>query len=232
MGVNPVAIITGAGSGIGRAAARLLAQKGYDLALVGRRAEPLRETASLAGRGLVVEADITDAAACQRVISTTEEAFGRIDALVNNAGAAPLAPIEKSTPSLIREAFDINALGPAFLIYFAWPVFARQKRGCIVNISTMGTIDPFQGFFAYAAAKASVNLMARSCAKEGKAKGIRAFAIAPGAVETAMLRSNFPERMLPASKTLPPEGVAQVILDCLEGRRDAENGGVIVLPSP
>jgi NAD(P)-dependent dehydrogenase (short-subunit alcohol dehydrogenase family) len=70
----------------------------------------------------------------------------------------------------------------------------------------MGTIDPFPGFFGYAAAKAATNLMALSCANEGREFGIRAFAVAPGAVETAMLRSLFPESKLPSSQTMKPSG--------------------------
>jgi NAD(P)-dependent dehydrogenase (short-subunit alcohol dehydrogenase family) len=229
---QPVAIVTGAGSGIGRATAVMLAQRGYAVALVGRREQPLRETERLIGGGLVLAADISDAAACQSVISRTESAFGRIDVLVNNAGSAPLQPIDKSTPAVIDETFGINALAPAYLIHFAWPVFVRQKRGCIVNVSSMGTVDPFPGFFAYAAAKSAVNLMALSCANEGKRLGIRAFSVAPGAVETAMLRENFPESRLPRNRTLAPEAVAEVIVACIAGERDAENGKTIVVKSP
>ncbi len=229
--MNPVAIVTGAGSGIGRATARVLSANGYAVSLVGRNDSSLRDTASqLTGPSLVIAADISDAAACEQVISRTETTFRRIDALVNNAGVAPLAPIEDTEPAMIAEVFGVNALGPAYLIHYAWPAFLRQRRSCIVNVSTMGTIDPFPGFFAYAAAKASVNLMVVSCAKEGLKHGIRAFAVAPGAVETTMLRGVLPD--LPVGMALSPDAVAAVIVDCVLGRRNEENGKVIVLPSP
>jgi NAD(P)-dependent dehydrogenase (short-subunit alcohol dehydrogenase family) len=83
------------------------------------------------------------------------------------------------------------------------------------------------GFFAYAGAKAAVNLQALCAAREGAAHNIRAFAIAPGAVETAMLRAIITEEELPREVTLPPEAIARMILECIDGRRDAENGGVI-----
>jgi NAD(P)-dependent dehydrogenase (short-subunit alcohol dehydrogenase family) len=228
--MDRVGIITGAGSGIGRAAAVALAQRSYRLALVGRREAPLRETASmLAGEHLVIPTDISDSTACRSVMSRTEAAFGRIDVLVNNAGLAPMVPIEETGPAVLDEVFGVNALGPAYLIHFAWPIFLRQGGGCIVNVSTMGTVDPFPGFFAYAAAKAAVNLMIRSCAKEGRDYGIRAFAVAPGAVETAMLRRIVSESKLPASQTLSPEEVAGVIVECIEGKRDAEAGKLITI---
>jgi NAD(P)-dependent dehydrogenase (short-subunit alcohol dehydrogenase family) len=226
--MSKVAIITGAGSGIGRATAIMLASRGWILTLVGRREQALRETeALLCGLGLTIPTDISAASGCETVISETEARFGRIDVLVNNAGTAPMASIDKTPPAVVDQVFGINALAPAYLIHYVWPIFLRQQAGCIVNVSTMGTIDPFPGFFAYAAAKASVNLMARSCSKEGKEHGIRAFAVAPGAVETDMLRRIVPESSLPRSRTLSPEAVAHVILDCIEGKRDSEGGSVI-----
>jgi NAD(P)-dependent dehydrogenase (short-subunit alcohol dehydrogenase family) len=231
--MNQVAIITGAGSGIGRATAVMLSQRGYSIALVGRRDGPLHETAALlSGPCLVIPIDISIAAGCQAVISRTESTLGRIDILVNNAGVAPLIPIEETRPSVIDDVFGVNAIAPAYLIHSVWPVFVRQKRGCIVNVSTMGTFDPFPGFFAYAAAKAAVNVMALSCAKEGTDHGIRAFAVAPGAVETDMLRKIVPESTLSRSQTLSPEAVAKVIVECIEGTRDSQNGGTIQVEPP
>lgn len=235
-----VAIVTGAGSGIGRAAAMSLSVEGYRLVLVGRRIDPLAETAAmLEGDSVSIAADIGDARQCADVVARAVAEFGRLDVLVNNAGAAPYAPIEETTPKMIDAAFRDNALGPAYLIGAAWAVFKRQAGAgearspgmCIVNVSTMGTVDPFPGFFAYASAKASVNLMARCAANEGKAIGVRAFAVAPGAVETPMLRTNFPESVIPSSKCLTPEEVARVILRCVRGEEDSRNGGVILVPS-
>lgn len=229
----PVATITGAGSGIGRAAAVALAQRGWRLVIMGRTREHLTDTASHCATDVeVVGGDAGDAAQCAHVVARAIERFGRLDALVNNAGLAPLATIERSTPDLIDTVFRVNALAPAYAIHAAWPVFVRQKSGCIVNVSTLGTLDPFPGFFAYAAAKASVNLMARSCASEGKRHGIRAFAVAPGAVETGMLRANFNERQIAPARCLQPQQVANVIVQCIEGSRDADNGNVIYLRGP
>ncbi|MBX3384987.1 MAG: SDR family oxidoreductase [Phycisphaeraceae bacterium] len=229
-GDRPVALVTGAGSGVGRALCVLLSKAGYDLVLMARTRLSLEQTAAMldrAARSVIEAGDVSDPAQCSRAVDRALSEFGRLDVLVNNAGFAPLKPIEETDPKLLYRTFGINAFGPACLIHSAWPHLGARKRGCIVNVSTMGTKDPFPGFFGYAAAKAAVNLMARSCAQEGRAKGIRAFAVAPGAIETPMLRSNFPESKVPASAAMPPERVAELIVECIEGKHDARNGQTI-----
>ena len=229
----PVTIITGAGSGIGRATAVLLSACRHALVLVGRREEPLHETASKLHPGhvgcTVIRADVGDPTQACGVIDQTVSKLGRVTNLVNNAGLAPLLPIEQHTPELVDEIYRVNAIGPANLIARAWPVFKRQRDGCIINVSTVGTMDPFPGFFGYAAAKAALNTMAMSCAKEGKAYNIRAFSIAPGAVETAMLHEVFRQSGMKPQAGMPPERIAEVIENCIEGRRDAENGRTILV---
>lgn len=228
-----VTIITGAGSGIGRVCAVMLARRGHRLVLAGRRREALEETASEAQNdSLVLTADVGDPGSPSAIIDAAIERFGRIDALVNNAGHAPLRDIGETTPEIVEEVFRINAHGPANLIAKVWPIMRRQGGGRIVNVSSMAASDPFPGLFAYAAAKASVELMVKSCASEGRSHGIRAFAVAPGAVETAMLRANFSEKQVPKNRCLSPDDVAAVIVACVVGERDADNGKTIRLPSP
>ena len=235
---RPVALVTGAGSGIGLASARLLAKAGFDLALVGRRREPLDAAASTIraetpnAAVFVHPADVADPDAASAIIVAVLDRFGRLDALVNNAGLAPLLPIDRTTPAILRDAFNVNAIGPGALIAAAWPAFLAQRSGRVINISTMGTSDPFPGFFAYAAAKSAVNSFARSIAKEGADHNIKGFAIAPGAVETPMLRALFDESMLPRDKTLTPDDIARIVVDCATGKRDTDNGSTIFVPNP
>jgi NAD(P)-dependent dehydrogenase (short-subunit alcohol dehydrogenase family) len=219
----------------------MLSGKGYAVVLVARTLDALEQTAQACpGPSLCVACDVGEPGSAAEIVAAALERFGRIDALVNNAGAAPLQPIDKTTPEIVDQTFEVNAMGPARLIAACWPVFLRQhaeKRVLpgghrVVNTSTMGTVDPFPGFFAYAAAKAGVNLMARSVAKEGRAIGVKGFAVAPGAVETPMLRANFPATKLPAAKCLSPDQVAQVIVACILGERDDKNGETILVPSP
>jgi len=227
-----VAIVTGASSGIGRACAEQLSEKGFALALIGRREAPLIDVGeAIAGDSLVVTADVGSPSAAGMIVRTVMDEFGRIDALVNNAGYAPLTEIEDTTAEELERVYEVNTLGAGRLILEVWPVMKRQGSGAIVNVSSMATLDPFPGFFAYAGAKAGVELMARSCAKEGAEHGIVAYAVAPGAVETPMLRNIIDEEMMPPDRTLAPEDVASVIVACVMGERPEASGETIRVPN-
>jgi NAD(P)-dependent dehydrogenase (short-subunit alcohol dehydrogenase family) len=231
----PVAIVTGAGTGIGRAVAALLAGAGYGLALVGRRRETLQDTADAIGapaETLVVPADLARPEAAGRVVDAVLDRWGRVDALVNNAGAAPLVPIDETTEDLLGDTFAINTFTPIRLVARLWPVFCRQRSGCVVNVSSMAAADPFPGFAVYAASKGAVEALTRSVINEGRQHGIRAYSVAPGAVETPLLRSRFDERAIPPEHALDPGDVARVIVDCVMGRREADLGRTIPIPSP
>lgn len=228
MSEAPVAVVTGAGTGIGRATAEALSAEGFRVVLAGRRTSVLERAGStLRGEWFAMGTDVSQASDVHALIDTTVGRWGRIDVLVNNAGIAPLLPIDETGPETVERVFATNALGPAYAIARAWPVFRKQGSGCVVNVSTLGTDDPFPGFFAYAASKASVELMVKSCAKEGAEIGVRAFAVAPGAVETDTLRAIFDERAIPPGACMRPEQVAEVIVDCVLGRRDQMNGKTI-----
>lgn len=231
------AIVTGAGSGIGRATALLLARRGWGVVLAGRTAATLEETRGLieaggSGGAVVCVCDVSREQDAQNMVALAVRSFGRVDALVNNAGYAPLAPIDDTTPAMLRASFEINALGPAYAILAVWPVMKSRGGGRIVNVSTRGAADPFPGFFAYAGAKASVNTFALSIAKEGEPHGIQGFSVAPGATETRMLRQHWGERALPRSRVQSPEVVAEVVVACAAGEQDQDNGQTIfVVPA-
>ncbi len=235
---SPVAIITGAGSGVGEATAKLLAEHAFRLALVGRTLSKLNRVAddilaqhpNLQVRCMAL--DLAEPDNARHMIDDTIDAFGRLDVLINNAGIAPLHPIDHHTPETIRQTFETNAIAPAIAIARAWPHFLHRKSGRIVNVSSMATQSPFPGFFAYAASKAALNLMALSCAIEGEAHNIHAFAIALGAVETPTLRTLFDEEAIPPEKCLSPDDVAKTIVACALGEHDDKSGQTILLPSP
>lgn len=229
---TPVAIITGAGSGIGRATSHILAAAGYRLVLAGRRVKNLRDTAAACdAECMIVRCDVRDEPDLNTLVASAKKGFGRVDVLVNNAAEAPSVPIAKTTPKLFERVMRTNVHSVATLTRLVWPIFVKQKRGCIVNISSIAAIDPFPGFFAYAASKAAVSMLTASTSREGRDLGIRAFAIAPGAVETPMLRAIFTKDQIPARDALDPTAVAHLVRACVDGRHDHLTGQTLPILS-
>lgn len=264
----PVAAVTGAGSGIGQAAAVALARAGYRLVIMGRTREALTHTAAVcqglgpapaqpgahAGPAVeVVGGDVADPFQCRHFIDRCAERFGRLDALVNCAGVAHSAPIDGHTDEMIRSTLATNTQGPACLIARAFALWRRQLGAAtssgaaadatpgaaarpgpaVVNVSSVASLDPFDGFFIYAASKAALDMLTLMAHRQGAAigTGVRAFSINPAAVETAMLRGAFDESAVPRSATLSPAAVARVIVGCILGRHDAHAGRPLaVLP--
>lgn len=226
----PVAILTGAGGGIGRAIAMELSQEGYRLALVGRRRETLEETAEvLSGESLVLPADVSDAEQIAQTVEDTVNAFGRLDAAIHNAGLAPIRTVEEMTPQEWHAVIDTNLSAAFYLARAAWPTFRKQRDGVIVNISSFSSRDPFPGFAAYGAAKAGVNLLGLALGREGREHGIRVHTIAPAAVETPMFRQIMTTEQFPTEQTLAPEDVARVVAQCVTGDLRHTSGEVIFL---
>lgn len=226
---EPVAIITGAGGGIGRATAVELSRLGYRIALVGRTEKTLRETAEQIRGALVVQADVTNPKEIDSIINQTVNQFGRVDALVNNAGVAPVLSIEQTTPQIWHEVLETNLSSAFYLTRAAWAVFRKQQSGVVVNISSMAARDPFPGFAAYGSAKAGLANLGLSIAKEGVAIGVKVYTIAPGAVETPMLRKILSPEQLPRENTLSPDDVARVVGECVTGKTSHASGQVIWL---
>lgn len=235
---SPVVIVTGAGSGIGRATAELLASEGCRVALVGRQKTPLAEVCKeITGqigaqhKPVVISADISRHGSAKSVVDRTLQEWGRIDALVNNAAALFVRPIEQNDEDVLVQTFLTNVFGPAYLIARAWPTFVKQRSGCVVNVSSIATVDPFPGLSVYAASKGALEVLTRAVVVEGRAHGIRGFTVAPGAVETQMLRQVMSEKELPPQRTHDPADVARVIVECIQGKRDDQMGQPIFLPN-
>lgn len=220
-----VAIVTGAGSGIGLEVARQLSALGWSLVLSGRTRSKLDAVgASLSGAWVAIEGDVGDQEYVRSLVTRAVARFGGVDALVSAAGAVSLGTIAEHTPEMIRECFATNSVGPAMLMAAVWPSLRLRGGGCIVNISSMASIDPYDGFFAYAASKSALNMLSKVGDRQGQRDGIRCYCVAPGAVETPMLRSLFSRQQVPASATVSAGDVASVVVGCVSGER-APNGG-------
>ena len=183
------AIITGAGSGIGRAAAIVLAKAGYRVALAGRRIEALRETADLAGDGLVVATDVTDPAQVRALFDRVATAFGRLDVLFNNAGYnAPMVPLEDLPFEELRATIDINLVGAMLCAGEAMRLMKAQapQGGRIITTGSLSAHMPRPMTAAYTVSKHALTGLTKSILLDGRGFGITASQIDVGNAATDM----------------------------------------------
>jgi NAD(P)-dependent dehydrogenase (short-subunit alcohol dehydrogenase family) len=168
-----VAIVTGAGSGIGRAAALALLREGYAVGLAGRRREALEETAAAAegGRSLVVPTDVADAAAVTALFAAVKERFGRLDVLFNNAGGfGPRALLEDITVEQWKAAVDVNLTGSFLCTQAAFRLMKEQtpRGGRIINNGSISAHAPRPSSIAYTATKHAITGLTKSTALDGR----------------------------------------------------------------
>ncbi|MFG2938269.1 SDR family NAD(P)-dependent oxidoreductase [Streptomyces sp. NPDC048282] len=175
--------VTGAGTGIGRASARAFAAGGAHVLAVGRRTEPLRETAAGHDRITPLAADITDDGGPELIVRTALEMYGRLDVLVNNAGIVRGGALGTLTPELIAPQIATNLIAPVLLTQAALPSL-EASGGVIVNVSTSVGQRAWPGNSVYAATKTALELLTRSWAVELAPRGVRVVAVAPGAIAT------------------------------------------------
>lgn len=178
-------VVTGAATGIGRGITECLLEAGACVTVVGRREEPLRALADHYGDAVeVVARDICAAGAPDHIVGAATDRFGRVDAVVNNAGLARFGRLDSTDPALFDAMFAVNVRAPADLIRCALPEL-RAHRGSVVNISSVGGALAMPGRSFYGATKAAMNSLTRSLAKE-LAPDVRVNAIMPGPVDTPM----------------------------------------------
>lgn len=189
-----VAVITGGGTGIGRASALVLAERGADIVLAGRREEPLKATATeieaLGRRALAVPTDVTDAAACQSLVDATLAEFGRLDVLLNNAGGGETKSLMKWTDDEWHQVLDLNLSSAWYLSRAAAKPMIAAGKGAIVNISSGASLLAMPQAPVYAAAKAGLNNLTGSMAAAWTRKGVRVNCIACGAIRTPGLEAD------------------------------------------
>lgn len=218
--VNRRILITGAGSGIGRAVAHLFAREGARLALFDLRVETAAALAQSSG-GVALQVDVSDEAAVRSAVAEAAQTLGGLDGVVNAAGIIALGPLENIDLQSWRRQIDVNLTGPYLICRAALPWLRQSAQATIVNIASAQALRPVGASCAYAASKAGLLNFTKAIAGE-LAPAIRVNAVCPGIVDTPMVaavnrNANRPEatpglRDYPLGRMAQPEEIASAIL--------------------
>jgi NAD(P)-dependent dehydrogenase (short-subunit alcohol dehydrogenase family) len=187
-----VAIVTGGSLGMGKACARLLAERGAAVVLCGRRQEPVdAAVAEIRAAGLTVSGlavDVGAAADVERLVGFAVSTYGGVDILVNSAGIQRYGTVVDTDEATWDEVFDTNVKGMYLSAHFAIPEMEKRGGGAIVNISSVQAFASQTSVAAYTASKGAINALTRAMALDHAAQNIRVVAVCPGSIDTPMLR--------------------------------------------
>ncbi len=235
-----VAIVTGAGSGIGRATALRFAAEGAKLVVNDVNGEAaarvVKEIEAAGGSAVAFPADVADARAVEALVREATSRFGRLDVLVNNAAAVIPGPVEAIGDADWRRTQSVTLDGVFHGIRAALPVMAAQGGGSIINIASGAAVAGEPGLGAYGAAKAAVVNLTKTAAVENAARGVRVNTILPGPIETPPLlaaveatggRAGW-ERQIPCGRLGRPEEMAAVALFLASDDASYVHGAAIV----
>lgn len=211
--------ITGAGRGIGAAAARAFAAQGARVALIARDAARLKELAAELGRNaLALPCDVADAAALKSALDEAEAALGPLEVLVNNAGVIdPIARIAEADPAAFARAVQVNLTGVFNGLHAALPGMTARGRGTILTVGSGAAHNPLEGWAAYCSSKAGAWMLTRTAHLEAGPAGVRVISLSPGTVATDMqaaIRSSGvnPVSQLDWSVHIPPDWPARALV--------------------
>jgi NAD(P)-dependent dehydrogenase (short-subunit alcohol dehydrogenase family) len=240
--VDRTVVVTGAGSGIGRAVAVGAARAGAGVALIGRRASALGETAeaceAAGGKVLVIVADVAERTAAGRIVAETVDRFGGLYGLVNKAAVATLGGLEDVDDDAVEAMFAVNAVAPIRLLRAALPEL-RRAEGAVVNIASASGRNSSPQAVAYGATKAALLHQTRSAAKLLAAERVRVNAVSPGVVVTPIwgavgLTPGAAEERLavlraatPVGRLAEPDEIARWVVALLDPRSGFVTGTVL-----
>jgi NAD(P)-dependent dehydrogenase (short-subunit alcohol dehydrogenase family) len=219
-----IALVTGAGSGIGRATALALAREGYSVVLAGRRRAALEETVALAGdhaaRAIIDTADVTDPASVRSLFEQIKKSFGRLDLLFNNAGTgAPPIPLEDLAFEQWRRVVDVNLTGPFLCTQEAFRIMKEQspRGGRIINNGSISAYAPRPNSAPYTATKHAITGLTKSTALDGRKYDIACGQIDIGNADTDMtakMKTGVPQAngSIASEPTMDVENVAKAVV--------------------
>ena len=221
--VGKRALITGSGSGIGRAIAKKFASLGINVALVARTLEKLEETANMCReygvKAICIPTDLTDEAAIVKAIDTAASEFNGLDIIVNNAGISQAGPLEGVPAEEFDRVFATNVRAPFLVCKYALPYLKKSDYAEIINIASVVTHLGYPNQSIYAASKHAVLGLSKSLANEVYKDDIRVHVIAPGGVYTEMVAQVRPD--LDPSVCMLPEDIAEAAAFFVEHRTNA-----------
>jgi NAD(P)-dependent dehydrogenase (short-subunit alcohol dehydrogenase family) len=210
-----IAIITGAGRGVGRATAQLFAREGAQVVIFSRTRSSLEETAAeiarQGGHALPVVGDVSHEEDVISLFQHAKNAYGRVDILINCAGIVAVRPFVEMDTVTWDQVLSVNLRGTFLCCREAFRIMTAQQQGVIINLSSLSGVrgvEKFPGLSAYNVSKAGVAGLTEILAVEGKPYNIRVCAVSPGAVDTEMLRQAAPH--LKAGMT--PQDMAEILL--------------------
>lgn len=220
---NAVVIITGASSGIGEATARAASSAGARVVLLARRRDRIEALAQELRDALAVACDVTRAEQVQHAIDATIKKFGRIDALINNAGQGLHADIEDIKIGDFKELLDLNSVAPLAMMQAVIPYMLKQGGGSIVNVSSGATLATYPGSAAYTSSKAALNMLSSVARMELAQAGIAVSIMHPSITSTEFygsvkmgLTSAKAQEAETISFAHSPELVAETILNLIK----------------
>jgi len=235
-----VVVITGASSGLGEAAARLLAEKGAKLVLGARRKERLdalvAEIAASGGSAVAVATDVTVRADVEALVGIAVERFGRVDVMINNAGVMLVSPVERLKVADWDRMIDVNIKGVLYGIAAVLPVMQRQKSGHLINVSSVAGHKVRPTSAIYSATKHAVRALSEGVRQELKAYKIRSTIISPGAVATELVdritEDDIREAAQPILKmAIPADSFARCVAFAISQPDDVDINEILFRPT-
>jgi NAD(P)-dependent dehydrogenase (short-subunit alcohol dehydrogenase family) len=227
----PVALITGAGRGIGRATAEAFAAEGYTvivaerLSTLGRRAErALRRAGATA---VFLRTDVANPASVERTVRAVLRRFGRLDCVVNNAGVLRPGPLVSVPLPQLERMLAVNLRGPLVVSRAALPTMLRRRSGVIINVASLLGKTGIADYVTYCATKFGVIGLTDALAEELAGSGVRVWAVCPGLVDTELARRAVGVSGKEREGLIRPERVARVIADLASGRKRAASGKAV-----
>lgn len=236
---DKVAIVTGAGSGIGRAIAQAFAAEGGKVVVAGHHLESCEETVKLIGAdsASAVAADVSKATDNRAMVQHAVTTYGRLDVLVNNAGVVLQKPLEAMSEQQWEQVIDVDLKGTFLGMKYAIPEMEKAGKGKVINITSIAGIVGFPQIAAYCAAKGGVVTLTKEAALEYAPKRINVNAIAPGVIKTKMTDPFLNDKqaaeqfkaMIPYPRLGEPEDIAHLAVYLASDESDFVNGETIVI---